>query len=153
MHREAIALLFFPSLSWASLGCRRSLPPRWRRAGPGLCSLICPLKRVGIKTPIDSQSSKQTRRGRAVRDGGRAPGLPESLNSVCVWPVRLSGHGAASASPTSPLWVIQHLQIGLVASFCVVGFCVDNAIAAAEMLRSELPEEMQKPSSGASVWF
>lgn len=72
---------------------------------------------------------------------------------VCVWPVRSSGHGAASASPTGPLWVIQHLQIGLVASFCVVGFCVDNANAAAEMLRSEMPAETQKPAAGASVWF
>lgn len=117
MHGEAIALLFFPSLPWASLGCWRSLPPCWRRAGPGLCSLIRPLKRVGNKPPVDSQSSKQARTGRAVRDGCRAPGLPESPNCLFLgMGLRLTravlgtrgsfcfSHRSPLGDPTPPDW-------------------------------------------------
>lgn len=146
--------------------CFSSLPsPGQALAAGGHCLLVggsAPSSALwnGLEIKHPLTPNPANKRGRvelcgveAVLQGYLRAQTAFSWTWVCVWPMRLSGHGAASASPTSPLWVIQHLHIGLVASFCVVGFCVDNTNAAAEMLRSEMPAETQKPAAGASVWF
>lgn len=96
----------------------------------------------GGKPPVDFESSRHTEIGRAVQGGGHVPGLPSS--SVCP---DIGLHLPQNNFCFSD-WVIQTLQVGVVASVSAMGLCNDNANAAAAMLRSELPAGAQK----SAIW-
>lgn len=151
-------MLFSPSLSWASLRCQQTLFACWQRVGqgstPGPRSALWKLG--GNKTLVDSQSGKKMQTRRAVWDGGCAPGLPDSF--ICllldiglyVTCAATGTWGSFCFSHQSPLGDPTPVGRILAAFFFVMGFCIDKANAAAEMLRSEMSAETQKSASAVA---